>query len=98
MPENRQEKGGPMANEDIPPVTGRVQGPTEEMIAAVSASLTPEETALLSKLDSKLKSMSEPEVVAHSQQWTEPEANTADGLDAITMCACGIWSGSGASL
>jgi hypothetical protein len=86
-----------MANEEVPPVTGRVQGPTGEMIAAVSASLSPEESALLHKLDSKLKSITGPEVVAHSQEWTEPEANVADGLDAVTMCACGIWSGSGAN-
>jgi len=77
---------------------GLLSGPVTSAASAVYASMTKEETDLLITLSTRLKAQSqEPEVVAHSEEWSTPEAAAADGIDAIEMCFCGAWSGSGAS-
>ncbi|WP_328301962.1 MULTISPECIES: StsA-related sactipeptide RiPP [unclassified Streptomyces] len=57
------------------------------------ASLTPEETKVLISTKTRLAAIL-PDVVAHSQDWSSPEA-TKEGFDAAMLCACGLWSGSG---
>jgi hypothetical protein len=56
-------------------------------------SLTRHEVDVLISTKSRLDAAL-PDVVAHSQPWTSPEA-TQDGFDAGMLCACGVWSGSG---
>lgn len=56
-------------------------------------SLSRQETELLISLKGRLSTIL-PEVVAHSQAWTSPEA-ASTGMVAEPACACGIWSGSG---
>ncbi|MEU4380509.1 MULTISPECIES: StsA-related sactipeptide RiPP [Actinomycetes] len=55
--------------------------------------LTEQETQVLISTRNRLVSFF-PDVVAHSQEWSEPKA-TEQGFDAAMMCACGLWSGSG---
>jgi hypothetical protein len=75
---------------------GLIAGPVSPAVSAVYGSLSKEETDLLISLVTRLKAAAqEPEVVAHSQEWSSPEASQSDGIDAITMCGCGLWSGSG---
>lgn len=77
---------------------GLLSGPVTPAVSAVYASMTKEETDLLISLSARLKAEAqEPEVVAHSAEWSTPGAAAADGLDAIELCFCGVWSGSGAS-
>jgi hypothetical protein len=77
---------------------GLLSGPVTPAVSAVYASMSKEEVDLLISLSARLKAESkEPEVVAHSEEWSTPEAAAADGIDAIELCFCGIWSGSGAS-
>ncbi|MFH8384647.1 StsA-related sactipeptide RiPP [Kitasatospora sp. NPDC018058] len=59
------------------------------------ASLTPEETRVLISTKTRLMAVL-PDVVAHSQEWSSPES-TQEGFDAAMLCACGAWSGSGAT-
>jgi hypothetical protein len=59
------------------------------------ASLTKEETDVLISVKNRLTAVL-PDVVAHSQDWTRPEA-TQEGFDAAMLCACGAWSGSGSN-
>jgi DNA-binding XRE family transcriptional regulator len=58
------------------------------------ATLTKEEVDVLISTKNRLDEFL-PEVMAHSQPWTSPEANQG-GFDAVTLCGCGFWSGSGA--
>lgn len=58
------------------------------------ASLTKEEVDVLISTKNRLDQIF-PEVMAHSQPWSSPEA-TQEGFDAVTLCGCGVWSGSGA--
>lgn len=57
------------------------------------ASLTKEEVDVLISTKTRLDAIF-PEVSAHSQSWTSPEA-AEGGFDAVTLCGCGLWSGSG---
>ncbi|WP_034271387.1 StsA-related sactipeptide RiPP [Actinospica robiniae] len=57
--------------------------------------LSQQETELLISLKGRLSAIL-PEVVAHSQVWTSPEA-ASTGMVAEPGCACGLWSGSGSS-
>jgi hypothetical protein len=57
--------------------------------------LSQQETELLISLKGRLSTVL-PEVVAHSQVWTSPEA-ASTGMVAEPGCACGLWSGSGSS-
>jgi hypothetical protein len=57
------------------------------------ASMTKEETDVIISLKNRLAAVL-PDVVAHSQTWTRPEA-TQEGIDAAMLCACSIWSGAG---
>jgi len=57
------------------------------------ASLTQQETETLISVKNRLSAIL-PDVVAHSQEWSSPEA-TQEGFDAAMLCACGAWSGSG---
>jgi hypothetical protein len=59
------------------------------------ASLTEQEVAVLISTKTRLMEIL-PDVVAHSQEWSSPEADQ-QGFDAAMLCACGAWSGSGAS-
>ncbi|MEV6602173.1 StsA-related sactipeptide RiPP [Actinoplanes sp. NPDC051346] len=56
-------------------------------------SLTQQETEVLISAKNRLSAVL-PDVVAHSADWTTPEA-TQHGFDAAMLCACGLWSGSG---
>lgn len=58
-------------------------------------SLTQQETEVLISTKNRLAAIF-PDVVAHSQEWLTPEA-TQEGFDAAMLCACGLWSGSGAA-
>jgi hypothetical protein len=57
------------------------------------ASLSKEEADVLISVKNRLAAIL-PDVVAHSADWTRPEA-TQEGFDAAMLCACGLWSGSG---
>jgi hypothetical protein len=73
-------------------IGGRMTAELEEFYA----SLTKEETETLISLKNRLTAVL-PDVVAHSQDWTKPEA-TQEGFDASMLCMCGAWSGSGQSV
>ena len=74
---------------------GLIEGAVPAELAHFYQSLTKEETDTLISLKNRLMaSVRGSEVVAHSEDWTKPEA-TEQGLDAAMMCACGAWSGSG---
>ncbi|HEX6499672.1 MAG TPA: StsA-related sactipeptide RiPP [Micromonosporaceae bacterium] len=72
---------------------GIVSGPLSPELEQYYASLTKEETDVLIRVHSRLAAIL-PDVQAHSQDWTSPEA-TQQGFDAAMLCACGAWSGSG---
>jgi hypothetical protein len=72
---------------------GAVSGTIPAELEEFYASLTKEETDFLISIKSRLSEVL-PDVVAHSQDWTKPEA-TQEGFDASMLCACGAWSGSG---
>jgi 2-methylcitrate dehydratase PrpD len=72
---------------------GFLSGAPNPAVEEVLRSLTEEETEFLISLKSNLKAAM-PEVQAHSQEWSTPEA-AQQGLDAAMLCQCGIWSGSG---
>jgi len=74
---------------------GILSGTMSAKVEEFYASLTQEETETLVSVTDRLKTVL-PDVVAHDQDWTKPEASP-DGLDAALLCACGAWSGSGAS-
>lgn len=74
---------------------GILGGPMSTELEEFYASLTKEETDVLISLKSRLNAAL-PEVEAHSQDWTKPEA-TQHGFDAAMLCACGLWSGSGST-
>lgn len=57
------------------------------------SSLTQQETEVLVSTRNRLIELF-PDVVAHSQQWSTPEA-TEQGFDAAMLCMCGAWSGAG---
>ena len=57
------------------------------------ATMTKDETDVIISLKNRLAAVL-PDVVAHSQTWTRPEA-TQEGIDAAMLCACSIWSGAG---
>lgn len=73
---------------------GIVSGSQPPEIEAFYAGLTQQETETLISLKSRLDAVL-PDVVAHSQEWTGPEA-TQEGFEAAMMCLCSIWSGGGA--
>lgn len=58
-------------------------------------SLTKQEADVLISTRNRLSEVL-PDVVAHSQDWNAPEV-TQEGFDAAMLCACGLWSGSGAT-
>lgn len=72
---------------------GLLGGPMTPELEEFFGSLTKEETSVLISLKNRLNAVM-PDVVAHSQDWTRPQA-TEGGFDAGMLCACGIWSGSG---
>ncbi|MCY0928616.1 hypothetical protein OTB20_20895 [Streptomyces sp. H27-H1] len=72
---------------------GVIGGTMAPALEEFYASLTPEETKVLISTKTRLAAIL-PDVVAHSQDWTSPEA-TKEGFDAAMLCACGLWSGSG---
>ena len=59
------------------------------------AGLAQNEVEVLISVRSRLDALL-PDVQAHSQQWSSPEA-TDQGFDAAMQCACAAWSGAGAS-
>lgn len=73
---------------------GILGGTMDPAMEPFYASLTQEETQILISAKDRLKAALG-DVVAHSQDWSSPEA-TREGLDAAMLCACGAWSGSGA--
>ncbi|MGW6706502.1 StsA-related sactipeptide RiPP [Streptomyces sp. NPDC054956] len=72
---------------------GVIGGTMAPALEEFYASLTPEETKVLISTKTRLAAIL-PDVVAHSQDWSSPEA-TKEGFDAAMLCACGLWSGSG---
>jgi len=72
---------------------GIVTGDQPVEVEQFYASLSKEETETLISITNRLTAVL-PDVVAHSQEWSRPEA-TQDGFDAALLCACGAWSGSG---
>lgn len=73
---------------------GILEPGTAPALEELFAGLTPEETRLLIAAKSRIKDVL-PDVVAHAQDWAAPES-TEGGFDAAMLCACGVWSGSGA--
>lgn len=74
---------------------GILGGPMPPALEQLFGSLTQEETETLISVKKRADALA-PEVTAHSQDWTKPEA-ARQGFDATTLCACGAWSGSGGS-
>lgn len=72
---------------------GILGGPLRPELEEFYAGLTRDETDVLISVKNRLAAVL-PDVVAHSQDWTRPEA-TQEGFDAAMLCACGLWSGSG---
>ncbi|MEV7521336.1 StsA-related sactipeptide RiPP [Streptomyces sp. NPDC091371] len=72
---------------------GVIGGTMAPALEEFYASLTQEETQVLISTKNRLAAIL-PDVVAHSQEWSSPEA-AKEGFDAAMLCACGIWSGSG---
>jgi hypothetical protein len=70
-------------------ITGQLPAELEEFYG----SLTQQETEVLISTRNRLVALF-PDVLAHSQQWSTPEA-AEQGFDAAMLCACGVWSGSG---
>lgn len=74
---------------------GILGGTMSPELEAFYSSLTQEETSVLISTRNRLAAIL-PDVEAHSQDWTKPEA-TQQGFDAAMLCACGAWSGSGST-
>lgn len=72
---------------------GVIGGTMAPALEEFYASLTQEETTVLISTKNRLAAIL-PDVVAHSQEWSSPEASK-EGWDATMLCACGVWSGSG---
>ena len=72
---------------------GFLNGPMSPPLEELFSSLTQEETETLISVKQRADALV-PEVVAHSEEWTKPEASQ-QGFDATTLCACGAWSGAG---
>jgi hypothetical protein len=72
---------------------GILGGPMRPELEEFYGSLTKQEVDVLISTKTRLDAIL-PDVVAHSQPWTSPEA-TQEGFDAAMLCACGAWSGSG---
>jgi hypothetical protein len=75
---------------------GILGGPMRPELEEFYGSLTRQEVDVLISTKTRLDAIL-PDVVAHSQPWTSPEA-TQEGFDAAMLCACGAWSGSGNQL
>jgi hypothetical protein len=73
---------------------GILDAGTTPALEELYTNLTPEETRILISAKHRLMAIL-PDVVAHAQDWAAPEA-TREGFDAAMLCACGVWSGSGA--
>jgi hypothetical protein len=74
---------------------GIIGGTMSPELEEFYGSLTQQEAEVLISTKSRLVALF-PDVVAHSQEWSTPEA-TEQGFDAAMLCACGVWSGSGAA-
>ncbi|AGL17730.1 StsA-related sactipeptide RiPP [Actinoplanes sp. N902-109] len=72
---------------------GIIGGPMSPELEEFYASLTQQETEVLISTKNRLVALF-PDVAAHSQDWSTPEA-TGQELDAAMLCACAIWSGAG---
>ena len=72
---------------------GFLNGPMSPPLEELFSSLTQEETETLISVKQRADALA-PDVMAHSQEWTKPEASQ-QGFDATTLCACGAWSGAG---
>ncbi|HEX6499671.1 MAG TPA: StsA-related sactipeptide RiPP [Micromonosporaceae bacterium] len=72
---------------------GILSGQMSPELEEFYASLTKEEVDVLISTRNRLAAIL-PDVQAHSQDWTKPEA-AQEGFDAAMLCACGAWSGSG---
>ena len=73
---------------------GVIEGKVPPEVEKVYQSMTKAEADVLVSLKNRILAGSA-EVVAHSEDWSKPQA-TQEGFDAAMLCACGIWSGSGA--
>jgi hypothetical protein len=72
---------------------GILNGPMSPALEELFSSLTQEEAETLISVRRRADALV-PDVTAHSQDWTKPEASQ-QGFEATTLCACGAWSGSG---
>ncbi|MFI5937559.1 StsA-related sactipeptide RiPP [Actinoplanes sp. NPDC051494] len=72
---------------------GIIGGQMSPELEEFYGSLTQQETEVLISTKSRLVALF-PDVAAHSQQWSTPEA-AEQGFDAAMLCACGLWAGSG---
>ena len=73
---------------------GIIGGTMSPELEEFYSTLTKEETDVLISTRNRLAAIL-PDVEAHAQGWSTPEA-TGQDFDAAMLCACGIWSGSGA--
>jgi hypothetical protein len=73
---------------------GVIGGTMQPALEEFYATLTEDEVQVLVSTKKRLDAIL-PDVEGHSQDWTSPES-TQEGFDAAMLCACGIWSGSGA--
>jgi hypothetical protein len=74
---------------------GILNGSMPAALGQLFSSLTQEEAETLISVKQRADALA-PDVTAHSQDWTKPEASQ-QGFEAATLCLCGAWSGSGAS-
>jgi len=72
---------------------GMISGTLRPELEEFWQSLTQNEVEVLISTKSRLDALL-PDVQAHSQQWTAPEASET-GVDVAMLCACGAWSGAG---
>jgi hypothetical protein len=74
---------------------GILSGSMPAALGQLFSSLTQEEAETLISVKQRADALA-PDVTAHSQDWTKPEA-AQQSFDASTLCLCGAWSGSGLS-
>ncbi len=74
---------------------GILNGSMSPALEELFSSLSQEEAETLISVKQRADAVMA-DVTAHSEEWTKPEA-AQQGFDATTLCACGAWSGSGAS-
>ena len=95
LPIHSSKRGGGMAHNSLEALreAGILGGTMRPELEEFYGSLSKEESDVIISVKNRLAAVL-PDVVAHSADWTKPDA-TQEGFDAAMLCACGFWSGSG---